>query len=376
MRSLKIAIDPENFLFVYCTYGWLVLNLLAAQYTSLSLLFVALRDSWVFIFLAFLVFRGKRRDIIILVWISLISLWGLAPIVSEDVSMESILIFFYGFRDICFIAIVFYFLEKGSTSVKPSTIYWFVYLVAFLYALELSAQMFGFSDAYRNLFNIQGYYEGKGVSTSLAGGLFGPRPSLPLYSPSLIAVLLCGFILLKEKFLLRWVLFLAGVLTMSKVAVFYLVLRVFKPIYMVVFLVGMLSIPFLVLLLQGVKESYPNSIFSMHSGSVIEHISPHTYIQDDDFTLIPDLLGSSSIAASVIAGVNSSHAPESLVVARLLDFNLVGFFVVFLLFYMVLLLRGERRFILVVFLSLQVLTGLANHPVAFFPLLFFMISKK
>jgi hypothetical protein len=109
----------------------------------------------------------------------------------------------------------------------------------------------------------------------------------------------------------------------------------------------------------------------MNANSIIEHISPFSYVNQEDLTILPDQLGSSSIAAFVLKGSDSSTAPESMLIARFLDLNLLSPLLLIILMIMATVLKGEQRFIFIMFLSLQVLTGLANHPVAILPLIFF-----
>ena len=53
----------------------------------------------------------------------------------------------------------------------------------------------------------------------------------------------------------------------------------------------------------GLKPLQIISVVTINaSTSIIEHVSPLSYVRESDFSVLPDLLGSSSILASVILG--------------------------------------------------------------------------
>jgi hypothetical protein len=376
MSERALLLNPNRLLFIYCTYGWLATNFIAAQIPTQALFFVALRDSWVFIFIAILLSSRRRSDRILSASIFSLSLLGAVAFFEGAVQITDILIYFYGFRDLCLIALVFYVLSSEDRWVPSAYIYGFVYLVAGLFFLQVVSQLTGFGEQYRELFNLEGYYRAKGVSITLAGGFFGERPSLPLYSPGLIAELCAGFILLKNPFFGRWLLWALSVLTLSKVALYYLVLRLFRKVYLLMLVISVSLIPLIIGALELAKNNYPNSLISMHGNSVIEHMSPLQYITDEDFTFLPDQLGSSSIVAALLKGVNSSQAPESMLMARLLDYNYLSIFLLCLVIWMFFYLHKERRFLFVVFIGLQFLTGMANHPVGFLPIIYFVFVNS
>lgn len=376
MFERAMLLSPNRLLFIYCTYGWLAANFLAAQIPTQSLFFVALRDSWVFIFIAILLSSRRSSDVVLSASLLSLSVLGATAFSEGVIQRTDILIYFYGFRDLCLIALVFYVLSSEDLWVPGTYIYGFVYLVAGLFFLQVVSQLAGFEEQYRQLFNLDAYYRAKGVSITLAGGLFGERPSLPLYSPGLIAELCAGFILLKNRFVGRWLLWGLSVLTLSKVALYYLALRLARKVYLLMLVISISLTPLIIGALELAKEEYPNSLISMHGNSIIEHISPLQYITDKDFSFLPDRLGSSSIVAALLNGVDSSEAPESMLIGRLLDYNYLSIFIVCLVIWMFFNLREERRFLFVVFIGLQFLTGMANHPVGFLPIIYFAFANS
>tara|TARA_B110000305_G_scaffold239378_1_gene307009 strand:- start:152 stop:1291 length:1140 start_codon:yes stop_codon:yes gene_type:complete len=368
-------LDTNRLLFFYCTYGWIMANFLAAQIPSLSLVFVALRDAWVFIFILVLLRSRRQSDLILSFSILFLSLLGAIAFVDGDNTLTDILIYFYGFRDLCLISLVFYLLSSDNLFIPPRYIYGFVYLIFSLYLLQISSQIFGFEDQYSKLYNLDEYYAAKGVSITLAGGLFGERPGLPFYSPGLVAELCAGFIIIRKTFSGKWILWLFSLITLSKVTLYYLILRLFRKVYLLMAIAGLFSVPLLIGVLELAKDNYPNSIISMNSNSVIEHISPFQYITSEDFSYLPDKLGSSSIVAALLKGEDVSKAPESMLIGRLLDYNYLSVLLLFTLIWMFFHLHDERRFIFLVFIGLQVLTGMANHPVGFIPIIYFLYTN-
>lgn len=372
----NLILNTNKLLFFYCTYGWVVANILAAQAPSFSLIFIGLRDAWVFIFIGILFNSKRKSDVILFASLIFMSLLGAIAFVDGSFTITNILIYFYGFRDLCLIYLVFYLLSSDNLFVPQRYIYQFVYLVFFLYLMQIASQVLGFEEQYSKLYNLDSYYESKGVAITLAGGIFGERPGLPLYSPGLVAELCAGFIILKKTFSGKWVLWLFSLVTLSKVAVYYLILRAFRRIYLITAIAGLLSIPVLISVLEVAKENYPNSLISMNANSVIEHISPYQYITDQDYSFLPDKLGSSSIVAALLNGGDVSKAPESMLIGRFLDYNYLSLIFLFILIWMFFHLNNDRRFIFLVFIGLQVLTGMANHPVGFVPIIYFLFTNN
>lgn len=366
----KIALPWSSILFFYGTFFWTVLNFLAALIPAFSLFFILLRDSWVFIFLLWLISSRKFEDLVLLAVLVCLMLISAVPIIDYGFSVVSLQVMFYGFRDLCLIGLIFKLCSEQRFHISVKVIRIFIAVIFLIFSGELISQFFGVHAEFISIFNLEQYYDSKGVSINLHGGLFGPRPGLPLYSPPLVAAVLASFVLLQQPFRGKWLFFLISSLTLSKVVIFYLLMRVFRPIYLSVFIVAFLSLPAFIFMLEGVKEAYPNTIYSLHAGSIIEHVSPHAYVTDSDFAVLPDMLGSSSIFASVVRGADSTHAPESLVMARLLDFNLMFPLLIFALGAAVWKLSGFDRYIFLCFVALMYLTGMANHPVVFLPLIF------
>lgn len=371
-----LSVRWSSFIFFYGTFGWTTLNICAALIPSLSLLFVFLRDSWVFLFLLWLLSSRKRADLALLAVLICLTAIGSVAIIDYGLSVASLQIIFYGFRDLCLVGLIYNLLTQRCLHVSVKTIEAFVAIVFVIFFAEVISQLVGLHSEFARVFNLERYYEAKGVSISLQGGLFGARPGLPLYSPSLVAALLASFVLLQRPVRGKWLFFVMSSLTLSKVVIFYLLMRIFRPIYVSVIIAAFLSLPALVLILEGVKESYPNTLYSMHASSIIEHVSPLSYVRESDFSVLPDLLGSSSILASVIVGADSSHAPESLVMARLLDFNMMFPLLILGLCAATFRLSGVDRYLFICFIGLMYLTGMANHPVVFLPTIFLFKSLE
>jgi hypothetical protein len=367
--TARMPLRVSTLFFFVCTYGFLISNLLAAHITTYSLFFVALRDSWVFVFVILLVLRRDLPSVLILSALAFFGLFGFVPIVVEGVSLTNLLVYFYGLRELMVIGVIYFFLLVKAPLVSKRQIMFFVYLVAGLFLLQVALQLVGLDQVSEAIFNTTAYYAGKGIEINLGGGLFGQRPGAPFYSPALVATTLSSFALAWGSFFGRWLLVILACITLSKVVVYFVVMRVFRRAYVALTLAALCAIPLILYGTSYVKEEYPNTIYSFHAHSISERAAFATYVRDEDLSIYPDLLGSSSIAAHVLRGDDAHQAPESLLLARILDYNFWGVLLIVLIGLGYFTLDARCRFIYVALMGLQLLTGMSNHPVALMPLL-------
>ena len=110
----NLILNTNKLLFFYCTYGWVVANILPAQAPSFSLIFIGLRDAWVFIFIGILFNSKRKSDVILSASLIFMSLLGAIAFVDGSITITNILIYFYGFRDLCLIYLVFYLLSSDN----------------------------------------------------------------------------------------------------------------------------------------------------------------------------------------------------------------------------------------------------------------------
>lgn len=92
--------------------------------------------------------------------------------------------------------------------------------------------------------------------------------------------------------------------------------------------------------------------------------------------VMTNLLGSSSIEAQLLMGLSGDQAPESILVARLLDLSCQAILTFMLVLLGIASLRTESRYLFVIFAILQLLTGMSNHPVSWMPLVALYLNDR
>lgn len=356
--------NKHNFLLLHCTYGFVFFNLLAAYVPSASIIFVFLRDSWVFWLIYILLSTNHKISLHLLSFIAVFAFVGLLPVV-ERLTILDATIYFYGFRDLCLIAMVVYFLVIRP-KMNAGILYSFVWLNILAVAFEIYCSLVGI-DTFREIMRIDEYFNNKGVVTNLDRGLFGQRITGLLYAPALIAGLFTTLLWTDFRRLGKVSASLLGLATLSKAAPLIIGFYYFRRFWVVILIGVFATQPLILGVTTVIKNQYPNTIYSFHAHSVSERVFLNAF-DEGDAELFPDALGSSSVFAAVAKGEDSSVAPESLLVSRIKDFNLLAIPFVLFLFFLAKQCRGHRdRFAL--FVSVCLLTGLSNHPVCWLPLL-------
>lgn len=367
-----LKIKLHNLLVIYISYIFLICNVLAAHIPTRSLVFIAIRDLWIFIFIFILINDLKNKvSLVTFVFIAFWGLLGVTPLLTGEITSGKLIVYLYGFRDICLIGFVFYILKAKiaiSNYVKKS-INIFVGIVLITFTLQIIFQILGLEHITEFIYQYKIYYQAKGIDINLDGGIFGMRPGAPLYSPGLVATLLSFYILSRRKSIVQQVLTITiSFFTLSKVIVLIVIFKVFRKIYFWVVVGLFLFLTLIISVAETLKENYPNSIYSYHAHSITEHLGFTQYFNSEDNTLLPDLLGSSSIAGALILGNDPSESAESLFVSKLKDYNWLSLFFIVFFIYFLFTLDKEKRFYFVVFLLLQLFTGMSNHPVCYIPL--------
>ena len=124
-------------------------------------------------------------------------------------------------------------------------------------------------------------------------------------------------------------------------------------------------------------ENNEASIITFHLGSIRDRFKSIDMLFEKFPSLTPEILGNNSIAAKSFLGLDPSTAPESLIIARVLDFNL---FVIIPLFFIALYVfknfNTEKKFLFSVVLILCFFSNLSNHPIAFLPIISTIFLKK
>ena len=374
-----LKFNLHTILIIYISYIFLFSNILAAHLPNLSIAFIAIRDLWVFIFI-FILFKNLKNinNSIIMLFICFWGLMGITPLFTSEISLSKIIVFFYGFRDICLLGFVFYIL-KNEIKISPAArkaINIFIGIVFITFCIQNLFQIIGWEAITESIYQYGVYYQAKGIDINLDGGLFGMRPGAPLYSPGLVATLLSFYVLTKKlSFIKEISIFTVAFLTLSKVVVLVAIYKIFKRYYVLLTLGVFISMTLMINVAETLKENYPNTIYSYHAHSITEHLGFTQYFNGKDNTLLPDLLGSSSIAGSLILGNDPNESAESLLVSKVKDFNWLSIIFIPFFIYFMFTLGKQKRFFFVVFLLLQLFTGMSNHPVCYLPL-FLIFSGK
>ncbi|MDA9963685.1 hypothetical protein N9D13_00500 [Schleiferiaceae bacterium] len=245
----------------------------------------------------------------------------------------------------------------------------FIKLVVVLSFVQLTLSFVKDEEFILDFFRIKEYYSAKGIETNINGGIRGIRLLFPFYSTGLLGTFF-GLLIIKSL-LRRWRLLtvVLGLFTMSKAVVVLPVLNYLKKyrIGLLAFIVSVFAV--LPLIIGYVLDSMETGIITFHAASIRDrfNILPLLWSELQNFRI--GQLGSNSVAGYILQGKDASKAPESLIVARLMDYS----FAAPILFFQVVLLylscnrNNQGKFLMII--TLFMFTSLSNHPIAFVPLL-------
>ncbi len=359
--------------FIYTTFGFLFINVLIAWVPSASLILLAVRDAWMIIFLIILIKKNETFYVFFLVSYLLL---GIIGIVNIGINSSSIIVYVYGARDLFLIVMFFYFLKQEELSFKVSHVWFFVYFVLVLSMLEIIAFYAGIGSTYRNVFQIEQYFLSKGIISNLNGGLLGVRLSIPFYSPALVCSLFSLLIFIKTSAFKKILYLIVSFYTSSKILMVVLLFKLSRKL--AIFILPSIGGGLFVLsqLLPQVIAEYPNSIYSFHAASILDHINALNFFNGEFFSLVPKLLGESSIASLQILGKSDIDGPESLLIARLLDFKLLSIGLVLLFIKELLNSEFQHKIYIMLFCTIIMFSSLSNHPVAYLPFLLLLANEK
>lgn len=375
------TISLRRLIFFVTTWGYVVTNILVAWIGSLSMPLMAIRESWMILLLFFLLLT---RSYLALVFLAVICFYGASPFI-EGVQTIQILGFVYGIRDIFLLTMLIELCRfKGSLDVSKNEVFTFIYFVVLVALFDsISTNLLGMNIA-ENVFRTGDYYANKGVDINLSNGLLGNRIGSPLYSPNLLCTLLaCCFFLdhriVPSKWLVKLFSFVVIVFTMSKVLVFSLAFYVIKTKWKLPVVLGLCSLLPFYILLDSYYSTLPPGILKYHTASLLGHFHAFAMaIENDLFSLVPEPMGSHSIAMQVInEGKDSGAGIESIILARLSELKIYYLFVIAYIFYSLSQMKNntQEKFI-TFFVILSLLTATSNQPVAFIPALFLLKATK
>jgi hypothetical protein len=190
-----VMLNLKNLLVIYVTWGFLITNLFAAWFNNYSLIFIAVRDLWIFIFFIILVKEHQYKYVFFLICLLLI---GAVSFIELGFNQKTILVYAYGARDLFLIFFIFYFLKTNTSNLYITHTYFFLLTTAILAIGQIMSQIFDFENFYMALFKTHDYFTSKGIDSNLNGGILGERISTPFYSPALVCTMFT--LLLFNKF--------------------------------------------------------------------------------------------------------------------------------------------------------------------------------
>jgi len=348
----------EKFMFYQLTYGYLITNLLIAWLPSGAMAFLAARDSWVVVFLTILFLRSQWGAILLICAVCIVGLLGI--IVNPDFFSYSV--FLYGIRSFIFVIFVLYYIENGFLANLKRPVLIFFHIVVAIATIEVVFSIAGLSDIFKFYYGIDGYFNAKGIVSHIQGGLFGDRLTAPFYSASILATFLVGFVIYDRSLIRKSLSILIAFLTLSKVLPLVMVLWIFRKKIIIIVSILILFVFFGFDALNSLIDSINNTTIQYHLASVRNRMIPFSG-DIDIFNIFP--LGSMSIAGHLILGLDPAEARESLLLPLFFELKVFGFFFLMYLIYVYARLNPSQRVFLIIFITIQLLSSLSNHPVAF-----------
>ena len=278
------------------------------------------------------------------------------------------LTFFYGFRDILLLSFIVYFI-KNPFKIKKHKYNLLIFIIFGFSIIQLLSQFFGYLNILDFIFKTEQYYSNKGIISNTSGGFFGDRLTIPLYSSSLLGTF-CAFYFFKTNFRGKFLSFIIGFFTLSKSIILIPIFHFLKKFYRL-FIFCLFAVLFFVRnFIDYYIENNDASILTYHLGSVRDRFYSIDMLFDKLPLMSPEILGTNSIAAKSFLGLDPSTAPESLIIARLLDYNIFIILpIIFIVIYIYNNYNKEHKFLFSVVLILCFFSNLSNHPIAFLPII-------
>lgn len=345
---------------------WFVANVLIAFVpTNLVPVLLVFREFWCVIFITY-IFVSKENNTEKLYM--LVTLVYAVISVIINYSEFSISVVYYGFRDMVLLLLLYYSFKKEWQINVTSKFIGFILLLSFL---QIFHTFIYTTESTLAFFRINEYYSSKGIQTNINGGLSGVRLLFPLYSTGLLGTLLItSLLVLRRGMLNRLFTLTAAIFTMSKVVLVFPFLMVVRR-YRLVLLGFVISV--FVLLPVGVNwilETQDVGILTFHAASVRDRFNVLPLFWDSFMKFSIPLLGQNSVAGHVLMGLDPSEAPESLLIARAMDYGLLMPLFLAQLGLLYFTLKRNHSVVFLVILVLFLFTSLSNHPIAFLPLMF------
>ncbi len=352
----------EKILFYQVSYVFLISNILIAHLGGgLSLPILAIRDSWI---LTLFILIIKRADLISIFLLGSGILFGVSPIFAGDQFIP--LIFLYGLRDLFLIVFVFYILRGSSFRVNWVSFKFFSLIIICLSAFQLAFQILGFGEYDEFLFRTSEYFAAKGVESNVEGGIFGVRLTAPFYSASILATFLVFLINIHSvKAKIKIIILFVSMLTVSKViplALYFLALKNKHILAAFLLIIALTTFPFL--LGEIISNSEP-SIITFHAASIMDRFNSISIMSEISSPYYTKMLGSGSVVAAVLMSGDPSSAPESILIARVVEYGFFSFFLFLPILLMYFAIEKRLKYLFIAFLFIIFLSGLSNHPICY-----------
>lgn len=370
---VRKVLSTRRVLFFLTTWGFLLTNWMVAWAGPLSLVLLAIRDSWM---LLLVVYLTQRKRAISLLFLLIIGLIGAVSALDSEGGGSSVITYIYGYRDLFLIVLLVELLsEDAAPTVASDEIELFVKTVVWFAMLEVVLQNFLGTSLVNTFFNTGSYYSNKGVDINLSNGILGARIATPLYSPNLLCTLLATYYFFERnserKGFIRFFAGVASIFTLSKVFLVSLFFYVLNKRWKAALLVALVALIPAYYLLTFYYETIDSPLLKYHLASLIGHFSAfEKSVAGDIMTLYPDVLGSNSIAANWkqtedVGGIESS------ILVRLSELKAYYLIVVCYFVYAFRKIRDERkRKLLAFFILVTLVTATSNHPVCYVPLIY------
>lgn len=357
----------KNFFFLQISLIWIIVNFLMSiqSLSSITTLFLVIRDSWVLTFILLLFFEQKKK-IIISLFVCLIL--GVLPLVYQ-VNIFQFKILLYGVRDICLIFLIIYMLSS-EMCVNPRYIKVIFYIMIFGALLQLSIQYISGDALFDQIANPDVYYGSKGIESNSSGGILGKRVYFPLYSSSLIGTFLALYFFLTTNKLSKFLSFVISFLTFSKACLiifFFYSLNRYRNSILFFSVIGVFFLPPLLL---SIIENTEQGIITYHFSSIMDRFNAFEYLKSS-FINMPDYIGYNTVAGYVLSGRDAAFASESLFISHIIDYKFFIFLILPMFIYLLNSLKKEIKKNLYPIFFILLFSSMSNHPIAFLPLILF-----
>lgn len=361
------------------TWGFVIANTVIAHSGSSTNAILIVRDSWTILAFVYLILVGAFAELLIILWVVTVAT---IAILLNDFDLSRAQIMAYGLRDIFLIVLIsrlLYGREAWTSGRRPADKF-LIFCLAFA-SLEIAQLLFHFDIGIYKIFPMSEYYEEKGVTANLYGGLFEMnRVSVPLYSPNILGAMLILSAIYSprsKKSIYSLVLASASLFTTTKnifVAIFVRLLS-FSKFALVIFC--MLGLPLGFLFFSAVFSNATSAFVLYHSASILGHF--HAFQQSADaglFNIVPSLVGSKSTLAAAMSCCDI-RGIESTLLARWVELGLWFTPVLLYLIYVASKIKDREKFsFFCLFLLLITLSSTNNHPIAYFPALIYLCSNE